>query len=94
MKSLVVKISVGLAILLVAVYAADYCLLRYRVAANRNAFGTITVRSYYAVGEKNNKTEYVFKSQADQTCVHSVFSHLGYTPCWYLSRHSETQITI
>jgi hypothetical protein len=23
------------------------------------------------------------------TCVHSLFPHMGYQPCWYLSRHSE-----
>ena len=75
-------------------YVGDYAILRYRVAANRAPFGNVAVRSYYAVQEKNNKTEYVFKSLEDQTCVHSLFPHLGCPPCWYLNRHLEKQITI
>lgn len=83
-----------LAFLLVAAYASDYAILRYRVWANRNAFGSFPVSSFYAVQEKGNKTEYIFKNQANQTCVHSLFPHLGDAPCWYLSRHTEQQITI
>ena len=69
-------------------------LLRYRVAANRNALGSVAVRSYYAVQEKNNRTEYIFNDAGEQTCVHSLFAHLGYAPCWYLSRHPEKKIAI
>jgi len=52
------------------------------------------VRSYYAVQEKNNRTEYIFNGVADQTCVRALFPHLGNVPCWYLRRHPEKQITI
>jgi hypothetical protein len=75
-------------------YAGDYLILRFRVATNRSAFGMVTVRTYYAVHEKNDRTEYVFKDQEDETCVHSLFSHMGYSPCWYLRRHPEQQIVI
>ncbi len=93
-KLLAVSVTLGLVILLGVIYAVDYAVLRYRVAANRTAFGTEPVSSYYAVQEKNNKTEYIFKDKEDETCVHSLFSHLGYAPCWYLRRHPEKQITI
>ena len=94
MKRMFLITIFSLAGLLGATYAGDYAILRYRVVANRNPFGTIKVSSYYAVQEKNNKTEFIFNNQENQTCVHSLFSHLGYAPCWYLNRHPEKQITI
>jgi tRNA U34 5-carboxymethylaminomethyl modifying enzyme MnmG/GidA len=75
-------------------YAIDYLIFRYRVASNRQPFGSVTVQSYYAVGQKNGKTEYLFNPPQAQTCVHAVFSHAGYAPCWYLSRHSEQRTDI
>ncbi len=83
-----------LAGMVVTLYVGDYAVLRYKLAVKGNAFGVVSVSSYYAVGEKNNKTEYIFKDREDQTCVRSIFSHLGYLPCWYLNRHTEKQITI
>ena len=94
MKRILLIVVCGLGFLLALAYVADYLVLRYRMSANRNAFGTVTLRSYYAVQEKNNRTEFVFKDSEDQTCVHSLFSHLDYAPCWYLRRHTEKQIII
>jgi hypothetical protein len=51
--------------------------------------GTVTIQRYDAISEKNNKTEFDFESPITVTCVHSLFPHMGYQPCWYLSRHSE-----
>jgi hypothetical protein len=93
-KGIAAGTIIGLSVLFGITYAGDYAILRYRVAAKRNPFGTVSVSSYYAVQEKNNKTEYIFNNQENQTCVHSLFHHLEYTPCWYLSRHAEKQITI
>jgi hypothetical protein len=80
-------------ILLVLVYAGDYAVLRIRIARN-TAYGSVTVRQYYAIQEKNNRTEYVFGSTQDQTCVNSLFGHQGLLPCWYLRRHPEQQVQI
>ena len=94
MKRAALASLLGLAVLSALAFASDYAILRFRVAAQRNPFGTVNVSTYYAVQEKNNRTEYIFDHQQDQTCVHSVFGHLGFAPCWYLSRHAEKQITI
>jgi hypothetical protein len=83
-----------LAALAVLAYGIDYAIFRYRVSSNRQPFGTVTVQSYYAVGQKNGKTEYLFDPPQPQTCVHALFSHAGYAPCWYLSRHSEQRTDI
>jgi hypothetical protein len=77
---------------LCVIYAGDYLLLRYKMATNRNAFGTVTVRPYYAVPRKDHRTEFLFDEPEDETCVHSLFPHAGDSPCWYLSRHQERRI--
>lgn len=75
-------------------YAADYCVFRYRVATNRQPFGSITVEHYDAVAHKDGKAELIFDPPVQQTCVHSLFPHAGNLPCWYLSRHAEQRTDI
>ena len=88
---LVLKIAlVSLSIL----YISDYALIRYRMAKNRSPFGTVTVQRYYAVPQKNRKTEFYFDQPQDQSCIHSLFPHFGYSPCWYLNRKRVKQINI
>jgi hypothetical protein len=90
-------VAVGLASavgIMICAYAADYALFRYRVAANRQPFGQITVNSYDAVQQKNGKTEFLFNPPVTQTCVHALFPHAGFVPCWYLQRHTEPRTDI
>ncbi len=79
----------GLAIAVALVYAVDAAILRFRAATNRNAFGTVTVHPYFAMDRKDKKTEYLYQDPQDQTCVNSIFPHLGDSPCWYLRRHKD-----
>ena len=75
-------------------YAVDYAVFRYRVAANRQPFGQITVTRYDAVLQKNGKTQLIFSPPEAQTCVRALFPRAGYTPCWYLQRHTEQRTDI
>jgi hypothetical protein len=70
-------------------YAGDYALFRYRVAANRQPFGQFTVTRYDAVPQKSGKTQFIFHPPEAQTCAHALFPRAGFTPCWYLQRHTE-----
>jgi hypothetical protein len=79
--------------LLVLLYGADYGILRVRIAGN-SGYDNVPVRQYYAINEKNNRTEYVFGSTQEQPCVKSLFSHQGLQPCWYLRRHAEQEVKI
>jgi hypothetical protein len=88
MRRVFVWLALGAAIL----YAADYLILRYRVATKRNPYDTVTVQRYYAVPRKDHKTEYMFDDPQDVTCVHSIFPHLGDSPCWYLNRNKQKRI--
>ncbi|HUK23331.1 MAG TPA: hypothetical protein VLV49_02030 [Terriglobales bacterium] len=92
MKRRLLSLVAALVALACLVYAGDYLVLRIRVATGHSPFGSVTVRSYYAIPEKNNRTEYVFNDARDQTCVHSIFAQLGYVPCWYLARHADKPI--
>jgi hypothetical protein len=75
-------------------YATDYCVFRYRVAADRQPFGRMTVSSYDAVKQKSGKTEFIFNPPEQQTCVHALFPHSGFVTCWYLQRHTEPRTDI
>ena len=82
---------VGTAVL---AFGVDYAIFRVRVAAHWNPYGSVTVDHYYAVQQKNGKTKFIFDPPASQTCVHSLFPHAGWLPCWYLSRHPEQRTDI
>lgn len=88
------RVFVGFVLAVAILYAADYLVLRYRVATNRDPYGTVTVQAYYAVPRKDHKTEYMFDDPQDVTCVHSLFPHLGDSPCWYLNRNKQKRINM
>jgi hypothetical protein len=83
----------ALGLLFALLYAGDYVVLRVRIARGAG-YATVNVRQYYAINEKNNRTEYVYGSTQDQPCVNSLFSHQGLQACWYLRRHPEQQVKI
>ena len=75
-------------------YAIDFLLLRYKVATNGAAFDTVTVKPYVAVPRKDKKEEYMFDDPEQDTCVNSLFPHLGDSPCWYLKKHKQKRIDL
>jgi hypothetical protein len=91
-KRRLLMLTSALVVLAALLYLGDYLVLRYRLATKRAPFGSVMVRSYYAIQEKNNRTEFIFGDASNQTCVHSIFPHLSYAPCWYLTRHAEKRI--
>lgn len=98
----------GLAVLvvLVIVYAGDYVFLKYRISRFRSSGGSaaqasnapnsplesIQVERTYQIPHKDGRAEYDFEPPETVMCAHSLFPHLGYSPCWYLKRHSQQTI--
>jgi hypothetical protein len=80
--------------LTILAYAVDYAVFRYRVAQNRQPFGQITVITYDAVLQKSGKTQLIFNPPEQQTCANALFPREGFTPCWYLQRHTEQRTNI
>lgn len=86
------RIVIAILIILALVYLADDLAIHYRILRSREPFGTVTIQRYDAIAQKNGKTEFDFEAPVTQRCVHSLFPHMGYQPCWYLSRHAEQRI--
>jgi len=86
------RIVLAVAAALFALYAGDYFSVRYRIPNNREQFGVVQVRRSYAIPQKNGRIQLSFDPPENQTCVQSLFPHLGRTPCWYLRRHSTKRI--
>lgn len=74
-------------------YLGDLASLRYRIP-NREPYGNVTIREFYAVKQKDKSTEYMFQPPNQQECVNSLFPHFGDEPCWYLKRNTRQQINI
>ncbi len=84
----------GSALGLALVYAGDYLLIRHKMANKQdsNAFGT--VQFYYATPLKNGKVQIFVEQQETEACIHSLFPHFGYRPCWYASREDARMISM
>ena len=84
-KRILVSTVAALAIL----YVSDYLSVRIRAMHPRPAdpFESIKSLRVLAIPEKNGKTEYEVDAQNPEqavTCVHSLFPHSGFSPCWYI----------
>jgi hypothetical protein len=79
---------------LCALYAGDYLWLRYKMngANSAAALGAIEIRRYWEIPNKSGKFDYSFDPPVMQTCVHSLFPHLGYNPCWYVNRQKLQRV--
>ena len=86
------RILVITAVSLTAFYVGDDLSVRLRIPHNRDPFGTVTIKRFYAVKLKDRRTEFYKLDPETRQCVHSVFPHFGYSPCWYLSRKTEERI--
>jgi len=94
MRGILARLGISIALLLVVIYAGDTVSVRYGFPGHRDPLGQIEIETYYAVLKKDGKTEYMFAGTQNETCVKSLFPHLGYSPCWYLERNRVRRIDI
>jgi hypothetical protein len=84
-----IRAAIGIIVTLTAAYLGDYA------AARSRPLGSVQVQPYYAIHEKNGKTEFDYSAPPEtQTCVASMFPHFGSSPCWYLTKHKTRKIEI
>ncbi|HVO97964.1 MAG TPA: hypothetical protein VMT15_07845 [Bryobacteraceae bacterium] len=84
-----IRIAVGLILACAAFYAGDFAVAKSR------PLGSVQVQPYYAIHQKNGKTEFDYGVPPEmQGCVASVLPHFGFTPCWYLKGHRSKRIEI
>ena len=86
------RILIGMVILLCLLYAGDY--LSVRMSNNPNLFEVVKTNRYYAIPQKDGKTEFEPAPPMSQTCVHSLFPHGGDSPCWYVYGHLQKRINM
>ena len=70
-------------------YAGDSVWFRVRLIHRKPAdpLESFTGPRILAIPEKGGKTSYEIDQQNPEqtvTCVHSVFPHAGFAPCWYV----------
>jgi hypothetical protein len=92
--SLIKNIALIIVALLALVYMGDYASVRIPIPKGRAPYSTVTVRPYYDVGLKSGKSDLYFLDPQKQTCVNSLFPHMGYNPCWYLREHTHPRIAM
>jgi hypothetical protein len=92
------RVLLGLLLLLLVAaavaYGGDFIVFRIRLAKNGNAYGSVVVSHYYAVAQKNGKTQFIFDPPLAESCVNALFPHAGSPPCWYLRKHPEQRTDI
>jgi hypothetical protein len=67
-------------------YLGDSLYIRHEVAGANSAAALGNVRFYYATKLKNGKLNIYQDSPQNEVCVHALFPHYGYKPCWFASR--------
>src|SRR5712691_313751 len=83
------RILIGAVVASAVLYIGDYLSVRIRAMHPKPAdpFESLKSLRVLAIPEKNGKTEYEVDAQNPEqtfTCVHSLFPHNGYSPCWYV----------
>ena len=82
----VVVLALGITVL---GFGVDFVVFRLRAHTSRDPYSSVVVSHYYAVPQKNGKTQFIFDPPAPETCVKTLFPHSGMRPCWYLRWHPE-----
>jgi hypothetical protein len=83
------RVLISVALVLGLIYGGDYLYVRARMfhPTPTVPFESLNTLRVLAIPEKNGKTEYEVDAQNPEqtvTCVHSLFPHQGYSPCWYV----------
>jgi hypothetical protein len=83
------RVLIGLIVALGLLHGSDYLYVRVRMLHPKPAdpFESMKSLRVLAIPEKNGKTEYevdALNPEQTVTCVHSLFPHFGYSPCWYV----------
>jgi hypothetical protein len=83
------RVLMSVALVLGLIYGGDYLYVRARMLHPTPTvpFESLKTLRVLAIPEKNGKTEYEVDAQNPEqtvTCVHSLFPHSGFSPCWYV----------
>ncbi len=101
MRKYLIRVLYALVMLFALAYSYDFASVRSRAKAQKahDPFDVVTYPHLLAIPQKGNKVDYELDAESpmeSETCVHSLFPHFGYDPCWYVLRKSKnpTQMMI
>jgi hypothetical protein len=77
----------------VVLYAGDFAWFEYRMRNIKPNDPLQSMTFYYATDIKGGKVEVFDDQPQTETCVHSIFPHGGYKPCWRFSRSGIVRIS-
>ena len=86
------RFLLGSVVLLGGLYVGDDLSVRYRMAHARAGEPLDEATFYYATVLKNGRLEVFYDQPQTEVCVHALFPHLGYHPCWYARRSNVRRI--
>jgi hypothetical protein len=95
MQTQTTRLIYAVILLFALAYGYDYASVRRRMSAQKQGdpFDVITYPHLLEIPQKGNKVDYELDANSpteSESCVHSLFPHFGYTPCWYLQRRAKT----
>jgi hypothetical protein len=81
-------VASSLAVAGIVTYAGDYLVAARRMSGPQaaNELGSVSIEPTYVIPHKDGRAEIIVGDTSVQPCIHSLFPHFGYTPCWYLNR--------
>jgi hypothetical protein len=91
MKSVILRVLLGLLAAACALYIGDDLVLSIRSLVRGRGSVVETITVYDATPLKNGRDEVFFSQPEPQTCVDAIFPHLGYPACWRL-RHNPIKL--
>jgi hypothetical protein len=91
MGRLIFRVLGGMVLLAGGSYLVDGAIAKAR---GSSAFGQVQVQPYYAVPMKDGKTQFIMLDPETDTCIHSLFPHFGYRPCWRMEAHKQLRINM
>jgi hypothetical protein len=95
MRKLSLRIAYAALLVIGLTYAGDFASVRHRMSAQKQGdpFDTISYPHLLAIPVKGNKVDYELDAVnpiETDPCIHSIFPHYGYTPCWYVLQRSKS----
>jgi len=93
MRALLERAMIGLVAVMVALYAGDWLVYRYRIAHGM-AFDSVKVNQFVAVPLKSGKDEFDYVGSQQVGCVRAMFPWAGDEPCWWVRRHAENRVKL
>jgi hypothetical protein len=94
--AIVRRVALAIVVLSAVLYVGDYLSVRFKIAKKTagDPLDSMKIQRTYVIPHKDGRAEIIFGEPETQMCVHSLFPHLGYTPCWYLKRQAAKPLVM